>query len=53
MIGLGRSFVVDGKRVLMGTLGEGPGRIQRELFFAWFLWGMALLRVRVLTGLAL
>ena len=35
-----------------GPLGEGPGRFERGLFFACFLWGIALLRVRVvLAGL--
>jgi hypothetical protein len=39
--------VVDTNTVLTGTLGEGPGRNERELYFAWFLWGITCLRVRV------
>jgi hypothetical protein len=35
---------------LSGTLGEGPGRNERELYFAWFAWGIAQLRVRVLVA---
>src|ERR1700728_43217 len=33
---------------LPGTLGEGPGRNERGLYSACFLWGIACLRVRVL-----
>ena len=45
--------MVDANICLTGTLGEGPGRnFERGLFFACFLWGIALLRVRVfLMGL--
>jgi hypothetical protein len=32
---------------LSGTLGEGPGCNERELFFAWFHWGITCLRVCV------
>ena len=46
-------MLVDFLPVKQGPWERDRVASERELFFAWFLWGIALLRVRVLTELAL
>ena len=49
-VGFGSVFVVDANSI-DGDLGRGTGSLfERELYFAWFLWGIAQSRVRVLPA---
>ena len=50
-VGFGLALCGRHQLVLTGTLGEGPGRnFEKELLFAWFLWGITCSRVRVSTA---
>jgi hypothetical protein len=49
--GFGLAPVVDALPVEQGPWERDRVVTERELSFAWFLWGITCLRVRVLTGL--